>query len=105
VRDVHGLWHIDLNLKLKEFGMYITGGIDGKSRLIVFMDVSDNNRQENVLRGFHRACCEYGAQKRVRTDKGGENRAMLRRQLMIRRTADCVFTGRSDRPKNSHSGS
>ncbi len=49
------------------------GGIDGFSRLIVFMDCSNNNRSRTVLQYFLAAVQCYEIPERVRTDRGGEN--------------------------------
>ena len=51
----------------------IHGGIDGFSRLLVFLKASDNNRAETVLAHFEEAVAMYGVPRRVRVDYGGEN--------------------------------
>lgn len=51
----------------------IHGGIDGFSRIPVFLKCSTNNRSETVLESFIEAVTEYGLPQRVRSDKGGEN--------------------------------
>ena len=51
----------------------VHGGIDGYSRLPVFLKASDNNRASTVLACFCEAVAEYGLPSRVRSDKGGEN--------------------------------
>ncbi|KAK0140177.1 hypothetical protein N1851_022931 [Merluccius polli] len=53
----NSLWHIDGNHKLIRWRIVIHGGIDGFSRLIVFLRASNNNRSSTV----------------IRTDRGGEN--------------------------------
>ncbi|XP_062613957.1 uncharacterized protein LOC134275702 isoform X5 [Saccostrea cucullata] len=67
------LWHIDGNHKLIRWRFVIHGGIDGFSRLPVFLKISNNNRAETVLRAFIKAVEEYGLPRRVRSDKGSEN--------------------------------
>lgn len=53
--------------------MVIHGGIDGYSRISVFLSCSNNNRADAVLGIFQKAVDCYGLQSRVRSDKGGEN--------------------------------
>lgn len=49
------------------------GGIDGFSRLIVYLKAATNNRAATVLRSFLEAVDVYGVPSRVRSDKGGGN--------------------------------
>jgi hypothetical protein len=51
----------------------VHGGIDGYSRIPVFLKASNNNRADTVLNAFLEAISEYGVPSRVRSDKGGEN--------------------------------
>ena len=51
----------------------IHGGIDGFSRMIVYLKASSNNRASTVLKSFLDAVEEFGLPSRVRSDKGGEN--------------------------------
>lgn len=54
----------------------IHGGIDGYSRLIVFLQASDNNRQDTVLSHFISASSMFGLPSRIRVDDGGENNSI-----------------------------
>ncbi|KAL3993497.1 tripartite motif-containing protein 16 [Sarotherodon galilaeus] len=51
----------------------VHGGIDGFSRLIVYLTATNNNRAQTVLESFMTAVQHYGIPSRVRSDKGGEN--------------------------------
>ena len=73
VKSPNALWHIDGFHKLIRWRFVIHGGIDGFSRLIMFLRVATNNRSETVFRAFIGAVDEFGLPSRVRMDKGGEN--------------------------------
>ena len=51
----------------------VHGGIDGYSRLIVYLQCSTNNRASTVASLFASAVHTFGLPSRVRSDKGGEN--------------------------------
>jgi hypothetical protein len=67
------LWHIDGNHKLIRWRFLIHGGIDGYSRVPVFLHCSDNNSATTVFELFIGAVNQYGLPSRVRSDMGREN--------------------------------
>ena len=77
----NSLWHIDGHHKLVRWRIVVHGGIDGYSRLVVFLKASSNNKAETMLASFLAAVNNFGLPSRVRCDKGGENVLVL--QFML----------------------
>ena len=78
------------------WNIVIHGGVDGYSRLPVYLKASNNNRAETVFVAFHEACMEYGVPERVRSDKGGENIKVAEYMLEAKGTGHGSFiVGRS----------
>lgn len=93
----NALWHIDGDHKLIEpYRIVIHGGIDGYSRLIVYLRAGTNNRASTVLGLFQEAFELHSLPSRVRSDKGLENvdvaRFMLQRRGLNRGS---TITGKS----------
>ena len=65
---------IDGNHKLiQPYKIVINGGLDGFSRMIVFLQASTNNRALTVLQYFQSAVEHYNLPSRVCSDLGMEN--------------------------------
>ena len=73
MRGANSLWHQDGNEKLRPWGFYVHGCIDGYSRLIVYLQVASNKRAATVTRLFKKAVESFGIPSRVRGDYGTEN--------------------------------
>lgn len=73
VAGPNSLWHIDGHHKLIRWRIITHGGIDGFSRIPVYLSASNNNRAETVFQNFLKAVQNYGLPSRVRADQGGEN--------------------------------
>ena len=67
------LWHIDGHHKLIRWCLVVHGGIDGFSRLVTYLQCSNNNRAATVTEYFIKATHEFGVPSRVRSDHGTEN--------------------------------
>ncbi|CAM4555710.1 unnamed protein product [Leuciscus chuanchicus] len=76
VAGPNSLWHLDGNHKLIRWRIVIHGAIDGFSRLVTFLEASNNNRSSTVMEKFVEAVDQYGVPSRVRCDQGGENNAV-----------------------------
>jgi len=59
-------------------------GIDGYSRVIVYIECSNNNRAQTVYSLFLRAVQQFWLPSRVRCDQGGENYSVALHMLQNR---------------------
>ena len=80
------LFSLDGHHKLVRWKIVTHGGIDGHTRLIVYLQCSANNTAETVYRVFMAAVNQYGLPSRVRSDQGTENIAIARHMLETRGT-------------------
>ena len=89
--------HIDGDHKLIEpYRFVIHGGIDGYSRLIVFLHASTNNRADTVMGLFREATDTYNVPSRVRSDRGLENIEVGRFMIQARGpNRGSIITGNS----------
>ena len=84
---------LDRHHKLVRWRFVTHCGIDGYSRLVVFLQCSTNNRAATMLGHFLGAINQFGLPSRVRTDQGCENmqiaqymlehRGMERRSVLV----------------------
>lgn len=96
VTSPNALWHLDGHHKLIRWKIVTHGGIDGFSRLIMYLQASTNNCAETVLSAFMKAVDEFGLPLKVRTDHGGENTLVAEYMLgHPERGTGSFITGRS----------
>ena len=94
VPSSNALWHIDGLHCLIRWRIVIHGGIDGHSRLIVYLGASDNNKSSTVLDLFLKATEQYSWPSRVRADYGGENIEVARHMINATwRDLVCITNG------------
>ena len=86
VRRSNSLWHIDGHHSLIRWRMVVHGGVDGYSRMIVYLACSTNNRSLTVRKLFVEAVEQYGVPSRVRSDKGGESVLVCQFMVAVRGT-------------------
>lgn len=73
----------------------IHGGIDGFSRVIVYLMCANNNRALTVLSAYSAAVQDHGLPSRVRSDFGGENVDVWRYMVDQHSSSEAVITGSS----------
>ncbi len=74
----------DSHLKLVRWKFVTHAGIDGYSRLIVYLRCSTNNRANTVYSLFLEAVYQYHLPSRVRSDQGRENIRVAQHMLELR---------------------
>ena len=86
VPSANSLWHIDGLHCFNRWRMVIHGGIDGFSRLIVYLHCSTNNQSSTVYALFEEAVGRFGWPSRVRSDLGLENIQVAQAMIAFRGT-------------------
>lgn len=89
------VWHIDGNDKLKPFGFCIHSAIDGFSRKILWLRLSDTNKEPFIFAAYYTdAVKELGCvPAKVRGDRGTENVNICGIQRFLRRGHSDQFSG------------
>ena len=77
-------YYTDGNHKLIKWKFVIHGGIDGYTRMIVYLKCNNNNCARTVLQNFMQATTAYFVPSRVRCDYGGENIEVAKFMLTTR---------------------
>lgn len=95
VGNPNEVWHFDGHHKLIRWRLVTHGGVDGYSRLVVFLHCSTNNTASTVLSVFTEAVGKYGLPQRVRSDLGGENIDVWRFMIAQHGHDQAVITGSS----------
>ncbi|KAL0964268.1 hypothetical protein UPYG_G00321540 [Umbra pygmaea] len=85
------LVHVDTNHKLIRFNIVIFGGIDGFSRMILYLDAAANNKASTALSIFLDCVHKHGWPSRVRGDQGVENVDIARCMFSVRGTGRGSF--------------
>ena len=73
----------------------IHDGIDGYSRIVVYLQCATNNRARTVVACFMEAVQNYGLPSRVHSDRGGENVQVANFMLQHPERGGSFITGRS----------
>ena len=67
------LWHLDSHHKLIRWRLVVHGAIDGFSRLILYLECTNNNQAATVVSLFKKGVSNYGLPVQIRSDHGSEN--------------------------------
>jgi len=81
---IYSILNLDGHHKLIRWRLVTHAGIDGYSRMIVFIRSSSNNKAATVYYHFLQAAREFGLPSRVRSDQGKENTLVARHMLQTR---------------------
>ena len=88
--------YLDSNHKLVRLRLVIHGGMDGYSRVVVFLKCTSNNQSETVLENFMEACERFRVPSHICTDHGTKNVAVAKAILEIKGAeTNLVLTWRS----------
>lgn len=90
------MWHIDGWDKLKPFGFCVHGVIDGFSRKIMWLEVSNSNNNPRIIAKYFLDCVRQvgGTPRIIRADRGTENGHVAAIQRFFRRSTGDAFDGK-----------
>ena len=91
----NAVWHIDGNHKMICWRLVIHAGVDGFSRVVVYIKCANNNCAPTVMDAFLEGVSEFGTPAYIRSDHGGENYEVWRHMLSTYNDPSRVLTGRS----------
>ena len=69
----NALWHLDSHHKLIRWRLVIHGAIDGFSRLVLYLECTNNNQATTVVSMFKKGVSHFGLPLQIRSDHGSEN--------------------------------
>ena len=97
------VWHMDGNDKLRPFGFYVHGCIDGFSRKIIWLHVANTNKDPAVIAYYFLKEVKVisGTATKIRADLGSENSYVYGIQMFFGRN-DLRDCGQSDDTDNVH---
>ena len=93
VNGPNSLWHVDGHHKLIRWRFVTHGGINGFSRIIVYLCCSTNNQASTLMASFADAVGNYSLPEHVRSDRGGENVAVWHYMLEQHHSESAVLVG------------
>ena len=87
--------HMDGNDKLRPFGFYVHGCIDGFSRKIIWLHVANTNKDPAVIEYYFLKEVKVinGAATKIRADLGSDNSYVYGIQTFFRKNDDDEFSG------------
>ena len=94
-KGLNHVWHMDGNDKLRPFGFYVHGCIDGFSRKIIWLHVGNANKDPAVIGYYFLKEVEVinGTATKIRADLGSENSYVYGIQKFFRRNDNDEFSG------------
>ena len=95
-KGLNHVWRMDGNDKLKPFGFYVHGCIDGFSRKKIWLHVANTNKDPAVIAYYFLKEVEVinRTANKIRADLGSENSYVYGIQTFFRRNDNDEFSGR-----------